>query len=209
MPSAWQRLASFNHEDQFRRAAIRTDAIRPQLQVATPVKLEAVGETDLFAPINDDLPAATIAPEGEQEPVATMQIEKEIASVSIMVSSRGRTRTVSFQMRESMAQGLTSPSILGCEAVVKQQLDENFPFALSHNSFLQEEENMTQPVAYASKDISNIMFYHEAINQPDAIKFAKAIIKEINGHVDNGDWECVPRHTAPEGVTPVSLLWSM
>ena len=68
---------------------------------------------------------------------------------------------------------------------------------------------MSQPVAYTSKDVGNIMYYHEAVNQPDAIEFVKAIIKEINGHVDNGDWELVHRNTVPEGVNLVLLVWSM
>ena len=177
--------------------------VRPQLQVATLVKLEVAGEHDLFAPANDDVPEAITAPEWKQEPVAIMPDIEEIMPVRTMVSFKGRTRKTSNQMRESIAQGLTSPSILVFEAVVEQQLDEIFPFKVSHNWFLQEEENMAQPVAYASKDIGDIMYYHEAMNQPDAIKFAKAIIKEITGHVENGDWELVLRHTVPEGVNAV------
>ena len=34
-------------------------------------------------------------------------------------------------------------------------------------------------------------------------------MKEVNGHVDVGDWEPVPRSTALEGVTPVASVWSM
>ena len=49
-----------------------------------------------------------------------------------------------------MAQGLTSPSIMGFEAVVEQQLDNIFPFEVSHDWFLQEEEDMSLPVAYTS-----------------------------------------------------------
>ena len=103
-------------------------------------------------------------------------------------------------MRESIKQGLTSPLIMGFEVVVEQQLHNIFPFKVSHNWFLQEEENMSQPVAYVSEDISNVMHYHEAVNQPDSIEFAKAIIKESNGHVVNGDWELVHKNTVPEGV---------
>ena len=125
------------------------------------------------------------------------------------MSSKGRTRKISSCLRESIAQGLTYPLILGFGAVVEQQLDEIFLFEVSHDWFLQEEENMSQPVTYNREDIGNILHYHEAINQPDAIKFAKAIINKINGHVENGDWELVPRNTIPEGVNPVPLVWSM
>ena len=75
-----------------------------------------------------------------------------------------KVRKVNSQMRESIVQGLTSPSILGVEAVFEQQLYQIFLFEVSIDWFLQEEENMAQPVAYASKDVGNIMYYHEAIN---------------------------------------------
>ena len=147
---------------------------------------------------------------GEQEPVPIMQGIEEVAPVSTTVNSRRRTRKISGHIRESIiAHGLTSPSILGLEAVIEQQLDEIFPFEVSHDWLLQEEENMAQLVAYASKDIDNIMYYHDAMSQPDAIEFARVIIKEINGHVENGDWELIPRHTSPEGVIPVPSVWPM
>ena len=106
-------------------------------------------------------------------------------------------------MRESIEQGQTSSSILDFEAVLQQPLDLIVPFKVSHDWYLQEEEDMTQTLAYASEDVGDIMYYHEAIIQPDAIKFAKAIIQEVNRHVDKGNWELVPRSTVPEGVTPV------
>ena len=150
-----------------------------------------------------------MAPEGEQQPVKIVPEIKEVAPGNTMVSSRERTRKISQRMRESIVQCLTSPSIMGFEAVVEQQLDNFFPFEVSHDWFLQEEENMSQPVAYTSKDISAIMYYHEAVNQPDAIEFVKAIIKEINGHVHNGDWELVHKYMVPEAVNLVALVWSM
>ena len=59
---------------------------------------------------------------------------------------------------------------------------------------------MAQPVAYSSNDVGDIMFYHEAIIQMYATEFVIAIIKEVNGHVDNGDWELVPQNAVPEGL---------
>ena len=59
------------------------------------VELEAVGENDLFAPVDDDMLSATIAPEGDQVPVKTMLNIPETMPMSTMVSSRGRTKKVS------------------------------------------------------------------------------------------------------------------
>ena len=54
-----------------------------------------------------------------------------------------------------------------------------------------------------------MIYYNEAINQPDAIEFAKAIFNKVNGHVDSDDWELFPRDTDPGEVTPVLSIWSM
>jgi hypothetical protein len=32
--------------------------------------------------------------------------------------------------------------------------------------------------------MGDIMYYHQALQQPDAHQFAKAIVKEVNGHVE-------------------------
>ena len=34
-------------------------------------------------------------------------------------------------------------------------------------------------------------------------------MKEVNGHVDNGDWELVPCSKDPEGVEPFPSVWAM
>ena len=68
---------------------------------------------------------------------------------------------------------------------------------------------MLQLLAYASEDVSVIMYYHEAINEPNAIEFIKAAIKKVNGHMDNGDWELFLGDTVPQRGTPVPSVWSM
>ena len=54
-------------------------------------------------------------------------------------------------MKESTEQGLKSPSILGFEAVMQQQLDQIYPFEVPHNWYLQEEEDMVQLLAHANE----------------------------------------------------------
>ena len=90
-------------------------------------ELEAAGENDLFAPVDDYLPLATIATEKEQLPVKTMPNVQKTMPVSIIVSYRGRTRKVSSQIREIIAKGLMSQLILGIEAVMQKQLNHIFP----------------------------------------------------------------------------------
>ncbi len=55
----------------------------------------------------------------------------------------------------------------------------------------------------------DIMYLHQALQQPDAFEFVKAVIKEINGHVDNKNWKIIPRSEVPVGTTVVPSVWSL
>ena len=45
----------------------------------------------------------------------------------------------------------------------------------------------------------------------DAHQFVEAItiIKEVNGHVDCGNWELIPKSAVPGGVPVLPLVWAM
>ena len=68
---------------------------------------------------------------------------------------------------------------------------------------------MRQPLAFMTNKLGDVMYYHQATNQPNAWKFSQAHIKEANGHVNNGDWELIPCSKIPEGVEPAPSLWAM
>ena len=40
------------------------------------------------------------------------------------------------------------------------------------------------------------MYYYQAMNQPGAWEFTRELVKEVNGQVDNGDWELIPCNEA-------------
>ncbi len=42
----------------------------------------------------------------------------------------------------------------------------------------------------------DIIYYYQELQQPDAKQFANAIVKEVNGHVDNKHWILVNSLTA-------------
>ena len=90
---------------------------------------------------------------------------------------------------------------------MQQQLDYIFSFLLSHNWYLEEKEKMAQLLPYASEDVGDTIYCQEAINQPDALEFAKDIINMMNRFINNGEWELLPQSMVPEGVTPVHSLW--
>ena len=48
-------------------------------------------------------------------------------------------------------------------------------------------------MAFLAAEVGDIMYYHQCLHQPDASQFVEAIIKEVNGHVDCGNWELIPK----------------
>ena len=112
-------------------------------------------------------------------------------------------------MHESIDQGLTLPTLSGYATKVEELIDSIFPFKVSHDSYLQMKKKMRQPLAFMADKVGGIMYYHQTMNQPDVSEFARVSVKEVNRHVDNGDWELVPHSKVPEGVKPVPSVWAV
>jgi hypothetical protein len=68
---------------------------------------------------------------------------------------------------------------------------------------------MQNPIAFHAEMMGDIMYYHQALQQPDAKQCADAVVKEVNGHVDNKHWELVKREEVPEDAHVVPFVWSM
>ena len=66
-----------------------------------------------------------------------------------------------------------------------------------------------EPIAFHAEMVGDIMYLNQALRQPDAKEFVTAEVREINGHVNNNNWELVPRDTVPEDTQIVPSVWSM
>ena len=58
-----------------------------------------------------------------------------------------------------------------------------------HDLNLELEKKMHNPVAFVAEMMGDIMYFHQAMQQEDSDQFVDAVVKEINGHVDNKSWE--------------------
>ena len=85
----------------------------------------------------------------------------------------------------------------------------NTPEDLFHDQHLDLQERMWNPIAIHAEMMGDIMYYHQAFQQPNAKQFADAVVKEVNGHMDNKHWELVKQEEAPEGAQVVPSVWSM
>ncbi len=55
---------------------------------------------------------------------------------------------------------------------------------LFHDSHLQPQERMRNPVAFQAEMMGDIMYLQQVLGQPDSKEFEQAIKKEANGHME-------------------------
>ena len=83
------------------------------------------------------------------------------------------------------------------------------PEDLFHNQHLDIQERMRNPIAFHAEMMDDIMYCHQVLQQPDSHQFAKAIVKEVNGHVEDNHWHLIKCKDVPEDAQVVLSVWSM
>ena len=63
---------------------------------------------------------------------------------------------------------------------------------------------MSNPITFMAEMTGDIMYFHQAMKQRNADEFCKAVVKEINGHVQNKNWEMIPWSQVPPDQEVVS-----
>jgi hypothetical protein len=53
------------------------------------------------------------------------------------------------------------------------------------------------------------MYFHEAMQAPDAHEFVKAVKNEVNDHFECKHWELIPHEQVPKGEKILLAVWSM
>jgi hypothetical protein len=86
---------------------------------------------------------------------------------------------------------------------------EEHDYDCLHNSHLDLQDCMRHPITFLAEMMVDIMYLHQALRQPDAREFVEAVIKEVNGHIDNNHWKLIPHTEIPEGTEVVPSVWAM
>jgi hypothetical protein len=68
---------------------------------------------------------------------------------------------------------------------------------------------MQNPIAFHAKMMGDIMYYNHALQQPDAKQFINAIVKEVNGHVDNKHWILIKQKDVSKDAQVEPSVWAM
>ncbi len=106
-------------------------------------------------------------------------------NTSAGVSRRGRVRTMSRKMADSVSQweffGNSQCTTWHHKLLSRVCTEED----LFHDAHLELQERMSNPVALHAEMMGDIMYLHQALKQRDASQFVDAVVREINGHVEN------------------------
>jgi hypothetical protein len=68
---------------------------------------------------------------------------------------------------------------------------------------------MHHPITFLAEMMEDIMYLHQVLRQPDAREFVEAVIKEVNGHINNNNWKLIPCTEVPEGTEVVPSVLAM
>jgi hypothetical protein len=131
-------------------------------------------------------------------------------TVTASTSRIGRVCTMSRRMAKSTSQSdFYVISDMHYMANQSTTAFEETPEDLFHDHHLDLQERMQNPIVFNAEMMSDNMYYNQALQQPDAKQFANALVKELNGHVDNKHWILVKQEDVPSNTQVVPSVWEM
>ena len=218
--SNWQHLAGFVNYSEVSDNSVPSGTssyVRPvgtssDASHHTPTSIP--GDISFFNDVSES--HSTTAPdvtvpegaEGAQAPTNTTPVPTPTAGVS----ARGRQRVPSRRMQESQSQrefyGNRDMYYMEAHSAITTE-EAEFQYARDHDKHLGLQERMRHPIAFHAEMMGDIMYFHQAMQQPDASEFVKAVVKEVNGHTKQNHWKLVPRSEVPDDCDVIPSVWSM
>ena len=216
----WQQLAGLSRAEQTSmdfeqhpssstvQNEIPSDTVFPSDEFSIPTIDHEATMDDETSTAGESLPSRTPhQSQASTQAEGALQIEPTITAGT---SRTGRIRVMSQRMAESASQrdffGNAGMHYMANQSTASH--DET-PEDLFHDQHLALQERMRNPIAFHAEMMGDIMYYHQALQQPDAKQFADAVVKEVNGHVDNNHWNLIKREDVPEDAQVVPSVWSM
>ena len=219
----WQQLAGLTRSTQILSDIAKSAGctgtsnemiLDPPLETHAPSEEFPVTEID-YNHAHDDVSGsgdsrASRTPHQSNDSNQAEGVTPSESTLTAGTSRSGRVRTMSRRMADSKSQrdfyGTTGMHYM---ADVSEAYLNETPEDLFHDRHLDLQERMRNPIAFHAEMMGDIMYYHQALQQPDAHQFAKAIVKEVNGHVENNHWQLIKRKDVPEEAQVVPSVWSM
>jgi hypothetical protein len=185
--SKWQQLAKLQANTPQPSKASEGDGLLPDKHLhffQQPVQ-ELDANLD-FNLTSDDIETSEGAPETEDHTEEDQPINEQLQT---LWRSR-RIRQPLLRLRESQETRdiFLQSTILSTVAFEVQVLT---------NTLEELDIDQVHPIAFAASSDPDTLYLHEAMKQPDADQFIKAMAEEIQAHVDNHHWEVVTRDIIP------------
>ncbi len=114
-------------------------------------------------------------------------------------------------MSRAMAESVSQQDFYGKEKMhyMASQAVCEHDYDRLHDSHLNLQDCMHHPIAFLAEMMGDVMYLHQVLRQPDSKEFMEAVIKEVNGHVDNNHWKLIPCTEVPEGTEVVPSVYAM
>ena len=98
-------------------------------------------------------------------------------------------------------QGIVVWEVLYDQDEVEMKPTQNDQFIL--------QGRLSNPIAFAASVGPDIMYYHQAMKEPDHEQFRRSILKEIQDHETNQHWEVIPKQDMPPNTKLLDMVWAM
>ena len=98
-------------------------------------------------------------------------------------------------------QGIVVWEVLYDQDDVETKLTQNDQFIL--------QGRLSNPIAIATSADPDIMYYHQAMKEPDHEQFQRSVLKEIQDHEMNQHWEVIPKQDMPPITKLLDMVWAM
>ncbi len=85
------------------------------------------------------------------------------------------------------------------------QMDED----RKQDEHLALQERMRHQIVFHAEMMGDIMYLNQALQQPTDAHFMKAVVQEVNGHVNNNHWGLTKRSKVPSDMEFVPSVWSL
>ena len=97
---------------------------------------------------------------------------------------------------------------------MKESLEQqNIAFQAYYKAMHQDnyllQDQMLNPVAFLASTNQDTVCFHQAMKAPDRKEFAKAVVKEVNNHIERKHWELILQEQVLKGILVLPSVWSM
>ena len=103
------------------------------------------------------------------------------------------------ESRQQCEQGIVAWEVLYDQDDKEMKPTQNAQFIL--------QGRLSNPIA-ASVD-PDILYYHQAMKEPDHEQIRKSVLKEIRDHETNQHWEVIPKQNIPPNAKLLDMVWAM